>query len=44
MAMLHLPTTPLEETRAYQQLVGIGMEKGRIEGRKRVAKKDSRKG
>jgi len=30
--MLHI-STPLEETRAYQQLVGIGMEKGRIEGR-----------
>jgi predicted transposase YdaD len=33
MAMFYIPTTPLEETRAYQQLVGIGMEKGRIEGR-----------
>jgi predicted transposase YdaD len=26
--MLHI-TTPLEETRAYQQLVGIGQQKGR---------------
>ncbi len=33
MAMLHIPTTALEETRAYQQLVGIGLKKGRLEGR-----------
>ena len=26
--------TPLEETRAYQQLVGIGIEKGKKEGKK----------
>lgn len=26
--------TPLEETRAYQQLVGIGIEKGKKEGQK----------
>ncbi|MBK1642469.1 hypothetical protein CKO12_11385 [Chromatium okenii] len=32
MTMLHI-STPLEETRAYQQLVGIGMEKGLAEGR-----------
>lgn len=33
MKMLQV-LTPLEETRAYQQLVGIGMEKGRKEGRR----------
>ncbi len=31
MTMLHV-LTPLEETRAYQQLVGIGEQKGRQEG------------
>ena len=30
--MLHV-LTPLEETRAYQELVGIGEKKGRQEGR-----------
>jgi predicted transposase YdaD len=32
MQMLHV-LTPLEETRAYQELVGIGEKKGRQEGR-----------
>lgn len=32
MKMLHFPTTPLEETRAYKELVAIGMERGRKEG------------
>ncbi|MFO7641429.1 MAG: hypothetical protein R6X17_09270, partial [Candidatus Competibacteraceae bacterium] len=32
MNMLHV-LTPLEETRAYQELVGIGEKKGRLEGR-----------
>lgn len=36
MKMLQV-LTPLEETRAYQQLVGIGMEKGRQEGRQKEA-------
>jgi len=31
MHMLHV-LTPLEETRAYQELVGIGEKKGRQEG------------
>ena len=33
MGMLQV-LTPLEETRAYQQVVGIGIEKGRKEGQK----------
>ena len=33
MGMLQV-LTPLEETRAYQQLVGIGIEKGKKEGKK----------
>jgi predicted transposase YdaD len=33
MRMLQV-LTPLEETRAYQQLVGIGIEKGKKEGKK----------
>ncbi len=30
--------TPLEETRAYQQLVGIGIKKGKQEGRREEAR------
>ncbi|MFO7641896.1 MAG: DUF4351 domain-containing protein [Candidatus Competibacteraceae bacterium] len=36
MHMLHV-LTPLEETRAYQELVGIGEKKGRLEGRQEEA-------
>ena len=36
--------TPLEETRAYQQLVGIGMEKGRKEGIKEGKKEGKEEG
>ena len=33
LAMLHV-LTPLEETRAYRELVGIGIERGKKEGLK----------
>ncbi len=39
-----LVLTPLEETRAYQQLVGIGMEKGRKEGIKEGKKEGKEEG
>jgi predicted transposase YdaD len=41
MRMLQV-LTPLEETRAYQQLVGIGIEKGKKEGQKEGQKEEAR--
>jgi predicted transposase YdaD len=41
MTMLHV-LTPLEETRAYQQLVGIGLEKGQKEGQKEGRQEEAR--
>jgi predicted transposase YdaD len=41
MRMLQV-LTPLEETRAYQQLVGIGIEKGKKEGRKEGRQEEAR--
>ena len=41
MGMLQV-LTPLEETRAYQQLVGIGIEKGKKEGQKEGRQEEAR--
>ena len=41
MRMLQV-LTPLEETRAYQQLVGIGIEKGKQEGQKEGRQEEAR--
>jgi predicted transposase YdaD len=41
MRMLQV-LTPLEETRAYQQLVGIGIEKGKKEGQKEGRQEEAR--
>ena len=43
LKMLHV-LTPLEETRAYQQLVGIGIEKGKQEGREEGREKGREEG
>ena len=43
MGMLQV-LTPLEETRAYQQLVGIGLEKGRKEGKQEGRKEGKEEG
>lgn len=43
LAMLHV-LTPLEETRAYRELVGIGIEKGKNEGLKEGLKEGKEKG
>ena len=41
--MLHV-LTPLEETRAYQQLVGIGIAKGKQEGREEGREEGEKQG
>ncbi|MDS4018960.1 MAG: DUF2887 domain-containing protein [Candidatus Competibacter sp.] len=43
LAMLHV-LTPLEETRAYRELVGIGIEKGKNEGLKEGLKEGKEEG